>query len=136
MVNPPYKQKMGEPPIFRFPLNPGGAKCNKNHAQIQQVGDLFLSDLQNRGRLLSCQASPCFAIRFAMRATGNSAATAIVQHGFQLLPQIADANFQFSPAQCANVVRCDDALLGLRLLARALLAVPALVAAAATRSRN
>jgi hypothetical protein len=47
MANPPYKQKMGEPPIFRFPPKSGGAKCNKNHAQIQQVGDLILSDLRN-----------------------------------------------------------------------------------------
>jgi len=91
MVNLPYKQKMGEPPIFRFPLNPGSVKCNKNHAQIQQVGDLFLSDLRNWVSLLFSQASPCFAIRFAMRADGNCAATDGVQDWLELLPRFAEA---------------------------------------------
>jgi hypothetical protein len=135
MANPPYKQKMGEPPIFRFPPKSGGAKCNKNHAQIQQVGDLFLSDIPNWGTLLFYQASPCFAIRFAVRADGSRAATAIGQHGFELLPRIADERFP-SPTQCSNVVRCDDALLRLRLLAHAFLTVPALVAAVATRCHH
>jgi len=66
MVNPPYKQKMGEPPIFRFPLNPGGAKCNKNHAQIQQVGDLILSDLRN-GVSLHFFLRQALVLRFDLR---------------------------------------------------------------------
>jgi hypothetical protein len=71
MANPPYKQKMGEPPIFRFSPESGGAKCNKNHAQIQHVGDFFCLI---SGMRVACffQASPCFAIRFAMQADGTA----------------------------------------------------------------
>jgi hypothetical protein len=55
MANPPYKQKMGEPPIFRFPLNPG----------VPSVTKITLKS--NRLAIFFCQISGIGAASFFVR---------------------------------------------------------------------
>jgi hypothetical protein len=51
MANPLYKQKMGEPPIFRFPLNPGVPSVTKITLKSNRLA-IFLAVLRNGGSRL------------------------------------------------------------------------------------
>jgi len=90
-------------------------RTEKNTSKQRGCGkELVLNRLENFfgqspgwERPAIAKATPCFAIRFAVRAGGNCAGTDDVLLWLQLLPRLAHARSYFGPGQRSNVVRYE-----------------------------